>query len=225
MEITLTKKPKSPTLIIGFPGVGLVGPIVTEFLIEHLQTEKIGEFTYDELPPTVAIHKGKLVHPMSLHYSEKHNVLILYTILNVRGSEWKVAGKIRELAKEVGAKELLCIDGATSVGEEQSKIYTFGNEKFKELGALPLNESVITGVTGALMLDPGTNCIFASTQVDMPNSKAAAEVVKFLDKYLGMEVDPAPLLHQAEQFEQKLKSLMSQSKVHADAQREMDYLG
>jgi len=40
-----------------------------------------------------------------------------------------------------------------------------------------------------------------------------------------MEVDPAPLLHQAEQFEQKLKSLMSQSKVHADAQREMDYLG
>ena len=43
MKIELSKKPKNCTLIEGFPGFGLVGTIATEYLLEHLQTEKIGK--------------------------------------------------------------------------------------------------------------------------------------------------------------------------------------
>ena len=84
MEIVLNKKPEGCTLIEGFPGFGLVGTIVTEYLVEHLKCEMIGEFVYDELPATVAIHKGSLIHPMSLYYNEKYNLLILHTILDVK---------------------------------------------------------------------------------------------------------------------------------------------
>ncbi len=228
MDITLSKKPKSPTIIVGFPGIGLVGPIVTEFLIEHMKTEQIGEFTYDELPPTVAIHKGKLIHPMSVHYSREHNTLILYTILNLRGNEWRLAEIIEKLAKDLNAKEVLCIDGANTLNEEDTKLYAFGNNKLMDIGASHLEESVITGVGGALLLsEANASCIFAGTQMDMPNSKAAAEVVKFLDKYLNLEVDPEPLMKQAEQFEKKLKTLLDQSKnlMENKDKHTMDYLG
>ena len=45
VSLELWKKPKGATIIEGFPGYGLVGPITTEFLIDHLKTEQIGEFT------------------------------------------------------------------------------------------------------------------------------------------------------------------------------------
>ena len=36
MELKLTKKPKGVTILNGFPGIGLIGTISTEFLMEHL---------------------------------------------------------------------------------------------------------------------------------------------------------------------------------------------
>ena len=47
MEIKLYKKPKSPLIIEGFPGFGLVGTIATEFLLEHLQTEQIVKISFE----------------------------------------------------------------------------------------------------------------------------------------------------------------------------------
>lgn len=228
MRIELDKQPKEPTIIVGFPGVGLVGPIVTEFLIDHMKTEQIGRFIYDELPPTAAIHKGKLVHPMSVHYSEAHNTIIIYTILNLKKQEWSVAHAIANLAKELNAKTITCIDGANSIGDEQTQLYFFGDEQLAQHGAKRMDESVIMGVSGALLLcSRPTNCVFASTQLEMPDSKAAAEIVKFLDKAMGLQVDYQPLLEQAKTFEDKLKGMMSQSQKALTEQdrKSMDYLG
>lgn len=228
MHIELSQKPQSPTIIVGFPGVGLVGPIVTEFLIDHMKTERIGMFVYDELPALAPIHKGRIVHPMSLHYSAKHNTIIIYTLLNLKRFEWQMAQAIVKLAQDTDAKELLCIDGANTVGDDAETIYSFGNPQLATLGAKPLEESVIIGVGAALLLsEQRTSCLFAATQQDLPDSKAAAEVVKFLDKYLGLGVDYHPLLEQAQKFEEKLKTVMAQSKqaIDKDERKNMDYLG
>jgi uncharacterized protein len=226
MRIDIDRSLEGPTIIVGFPGVGLVGPIVTEFLISHMQTTRVGTFQSEELPPMAAIHKGQLVHPMSLHYSEKHHALIVYTILNLKGHEWQVANAITTLAKDVKAAEILCIDGAAS--DQAEVIYSFGNPQLTQLGAKPMEESVLMGVSAALMLAaPKVSCLFATTQLEMPDSKAAADVVKFLDKYLGLEVDYQPLLEEAAKFEQKLKSVLSQTQKLAQEREKKDlgYLG
>jgi uncharacterized protein len=225
MRIELSKHPSAPTIIVGFPGVGLIGPIVTEFLIDHMKTEVMGSFVYDELPPLVPIHKGTLVHPMSVHYSEQYNTVIVYTILNLKKHEWKVAAAIAQLARDLQAKEIICLDGATTVGADES-IYVYGNPQFVTLGAKAMEESVILGVNGALLLSaPNTSCIFAPAQLEMPDSKAAAEVVKFLDKYLGLNVDYHPLLEQAQKFEEKLKSVMSTQRLTEEEKKSLDYFG
>jgi uncharacterized protein len=225
MRIELTKHPSSPTIIVGFPGVGLIGPIVTEFLINHLKTEVIGNFVYEELPPLVPIHKGILVHPMSIHYSAKYNTVIVYTILNLKKQEWKVAGAIAQLAKDLSAKELICLDGATTVGSDEM-VYSYGNPQFVTLGAKAMEESVILGANAALLLSsPHTSCIFAAAHLDMPDSKAAAEVVKFLDKYLGLDVDYQPLVEQAQKFEEKLKSVMNKQSLTEEEKKSLDYFG
>ncbi len=235
MEIRLTKKPIKPKILQGFPGFGLIGTITTEFLIEHLKAEKIGSFYYDELPATVAIHKEKLVDPMSVFYNKEYNLVIFHTILNSVGLEWKLADNIMKLAKEIDATEIISLEGVSSpqVTEAEKVFFFTADDKLKEKlikkGLEPLKESIIVGVSGALMLRSKTplTCFFAETRSEMPDSKAASNIIKALDDYLGLKVDYKPLLKQAEEFEQKFKSIMKQSSITAKERdkKQMSYLG
>ncbi len=227
MELILRKKIKAKRLIEGFPGFGLIGTIVTEYLIEHLKFEQIGEFNYDELPATVAIHKGKLVHPMGIFYNKKLDLIILHAILDIKGNEWKITKVIEELIKKTGVKEIISIEGVNGNSKEE-KLYCYNNKEFEKLGAQPITESIIMGVTGALMvknLEP--SCIFAETQSNIPDSRAAAKVIELLNKYLELNLDIKPLLQQAEIFESKLKNILQQTNktVNEAEKKQMSYFG
>lgn len=235
MDIKLTKKPQNPTLIEGFPGFGLIGTITTEFLIEHLKAEKIGSFYYDDLPATVAIHNEKLVDPMGVFYDKKYNLVILHTILNSTGLEWQLAKKITKMCKDLKVKEIVSLEGVSSPSvTESKKVFFYTNkdknkEKLVKLGMEPLKESIIVGVSGALMLRSKTplTCLFAETRTDMPDSKAAANIIKSLDEYLNLKVDYKPLLKQAQDFEGKFKNILKQTSMtqrEAD-KKQMSYFG
>ena len=229
MKIVLKKKPKGATIVEGFPGFGLVGTIATEFLIDHLKPELIGEFIYDDLPATVAIHKNELIRPMAVFYDKKHNIIILHTILNTKGYEFEIAENISEMAKTLQAKEIISLEGvASNSPDEKTKVFWYGNKKFEKLGAEPIQESIIVGVTAAVMLRfKDVSCIFATTHSAMPDSSAAAQIIGVLNSYLKLGVDTKPLLKQAELFESKLKGLMQQS-VQTERELEkknMSYVG
>lgn len=229
MKIVLKKIPKNPIIIEGFPGFGLVGTIATEFLLDHLKAELIGEFHYRELAPIVAIHKGAIVNPMAVWYVPKKNIVLLHTILNVKGFEWEIADGIIDIARKMKAKQIIGLEGvATDDQTAEPKAYYYGDKKFESCGALPVKESIVMGVSSALMLrHPKVSCLFASVHSQLPDSKAAAKIIEVMDKYLGLEVDYNPLLKQAEMFEDKLKTIMQQSnKTIKDADKKsMSYLG
>lgn len=236
MEIKLWKKPKNVILIEGFPGFGLVGTIASEFLIDHLKTEMIGKITFEEMPAMVAIHGNKVIEPLGIFYSKQYNLIILHAITASSGFEWAIADTIKKLAKLVTAKEIISLEGVGSgaASEEPSTFYFAKKQssakKLEKAGLKPLNEGIIMGVTGALLLKLDTiplNCIFAETHSDLPDSKAAAGIIKALDKYLGLKIDPKPLIDQAEKFEEKLKSLMKQGQQTVDAvdKKQMSYVG
>jgi uncharacterized protein (TIGR00161 family) len=236
MKIKLDKKPKNPIIIQGFPGFGLIGTITTEFLIEHLNASQIGDFFYDELPATLAIHEEKLINPMAVFYDKKNNIVILHTILNTGGAEWKIAEEIVELANDLEAKEIISLEGVSSpiAKSEESRVffYTKDNEtkeKLKSFGLAPLKEGIIMGVTASTLLRNKVpiTCFFAETHSQLPDSKAAAKLIEHLDKYLGLEIDYKPLLKQAEEFEGKLKKIMQQTET-ASKERDkkaLSYLG
>ncbi|MBU0614956.1 MAG: PAC2 family protein [Nanoarchaeota archaeon] len=233
MKIQLNKRPKSPILIEGFPGFGLVGTIATEFLIEHLGTEMIGKIMFDDLPPIVAIHDNKVVEPLGIFYNKKFNVVILHAVSASNGFEWDLADMIIDLAKELQAKEVVSLEGVgSSEAQAESKAFYYSNHNIdpSKINVGPLKEGIIMGVTGALMLRSEKNpltCFFADTHSSMPDSKAAAKIIEVLDKYLGLNVDYKPLLEQAQKFEAKLKDILSKSQVATDEseKKRMSYVG
>lgn len=227
MKLVLTKKPKNVTVIEGFPGFGLIGTIAVEFLLDHLDTEKIGIIEMDEIPAMIAIHQNKVIEPVSLHYNKKYNLVLVHAINIGKDLGWKLAGIIGELAQELNAKEVISLEGVGSPNPG-SKVFFYSTHDgaiAKKLStiAAPLNEGIIVGVTGALLARTSrvpVVAFFAEAQSGLPDSKAAAEIIKALDAYAGLQVDPKPLLQQAKEFEQKLKGIIQKGSKAEELQDE-----
>ncbi|MBI3036637.1 proteasome assembly chaperone family protein [Candidatus Woesearchaeota archaeon] len=239
MEIVLSQKPKSPIVISGFPGVGMVGAIAAEFLIQHLSTEKIGKIILDKSPALVAIHEGKLIEPFGVYYSSKHNIVVLHSIVAMPGTEWQAAAALLSICSKLRAKELISIEGVGSASEEtvqkNSRIFYYTSSEAREKalakqGMEKLKEGIIMGPTSAVLMKAGklpVTCFFAETNTNLPDSNAAAQIIKSLDTYLGLKVDYKPLLQLAAKFEEKLRNIMAQSRKTEDLmdKKQMSYVG
>ncbi len=235
MKIVLLKKPKNVRIIEGFPGFGLIGTIATEFLLEHLETEKIGIIEMDEIPAMIAIHQNKVIEPVSLHYNKKHNLVLIHAINIGKDMGWKMADVLLEVAKQLSAKEIISLEGVGSPNDDSGRVFyytTRNGELNKRLGALanPLMEGIIVGVTGALLakhVEIPMVALFAEAHSGMPDSRAAAHILEALNAYTQLQIDTKPLLKQAELFEKKLKTIMQKSQQAEEIQEEkkLSYVG
>lgn len=234
MEIVLTKKPKGPIIIEGFPGLGLISTITTEFLIKHLNAKSIGCIWSSKLVPIAAVHDAKIIQPLEIFYAEKENIVIVHALSDVRGIEWEISQAILDLYNMLKASQLITIEGIMSKGETTNVFYYTNNAKHRKMlestKAQPLKEGIIVGVTAGLVLkekDMNIVGLFIETHSKLPDSMSAAKIVEMLDAYLGLKLDTKPLVEAATQFEQKLKSLFEQAKqtVGQKQVREMNYLG
>ncbi len=237
MEIELRERPESPVIIEGFPGFGLVGTITTEFLIDHLNTEKIGTVWFEELPPIVAIHNNSLVDPVGIYHNKEFNIVLFHVVTNAQGLEWKMGEAILRVAEELKAREIVSLEGVGNPellenAEPKVFFYSSSEEKRKILsgkGIPPLSEGIIVGATSAILLRSKVpvTALFAETHSNIPDSKAAAKAIEELDKYLGLNVDPKPLLETAERFEQKLRDLLSKSQEAQELseKKRLSYVG
>ena len=168
-----------------------------------------------------------------IFYSKKYNIVILHAINPVNNIEWKITDAIEQLVKTMGAREIISIEGVASASNEiNANAYYFSkkfNKKFDKLNIQPLKEGIIMGVTASIILRDTlpSSCIFVETHSQLPDSRAAAKVIETLDKYLNLGVDFKPLLQKAKEFEEKLKTLMQQSKMSSEEkeQKDLNYLG
>lgn len=219
MKIHLHEKPQNVRLVLGFPGFGLVGTIATKFLIEHLDVKKIGEIESNRLLPLAAIHKNRLIGPLDLFYNKKYNIVVMQTLSELAGSEWKITEIIEELTRTLNAKEIIILEGLPSnnvKGSLKTYFYSSNNAKAGEKLGLPvLQEGVMMGVTATVMLrleETPISVILAESPSKFPDSEAAARTIQALDKYWNMDIDYKPLMKAAKNFESMLKDMMDKVK-------------
>ena len=232
MEIELNTVPKSNAIIVaGFPGFGFVATIAAEFLLEHLDCKSIGRLWSDELTPMAFIRKSKIMQPLEIFYNEKYNLVIIEAFSGINGLEWELAESLLTLAKKINAKEIISFEGLQSMDDDEApESYYLTNvagtkAKLVKLGLKPMQEGIVVGVTGALMLkdkDAKTSFIFATTHSKLPDSRAAAKLIEVFGKYMGVTLDIKPLLKKAEEVEVKLKDILEQAKRTVGSKQRKD---
>lgn len=219
MKFVLTKKPKNPTIIQGFPSIGLVSTIVTKFLTDHLDVEEIGHIESNHIIPLTAIHKSKVINPITIFHNKKYNLVIIQGITEVSGFEWELSTAIFDIAKELSAREIIVVEGIPTQQESIKTYYCSTSPKVK-IKTNQLNEGIIMGVTAAMLLKDGkipVTCIFSETHSQLPDSEAAARVVEILSGYTKIKIDSKPLLEAAKKFEANLKLFMEKTREAANA--------
>jgi uncharacterized protein len=106
------KKLRSPILIAGFPGAGLVGSISTSYMINKLNMSQIACVDSEFIIPGVIYAQGKLRHPFRLYSNEEGDVCIIVceAPIIVHGMH-SVLDTVMKWAVDKNVKEVIVMDG------------------------------------------------------------------------------------------------------------------
>ncbi|MBW2985994.1 PAC2 family protein, partial [Candidatus Woesearchaeota archaeon] len=110
------KKPKlkNPVLIEGLPGIGNVGKLAMDFLIEEVKAKKIAEFTSFSFPHSVFINEENLVElpTIEVYYkkfkNKKKDLLLLAGDVQPidERSCYEFSSKVLDIVQDFKCKEI-----------------------------------------------------------------------------------------------------------------------
>ncbi|MBU1975680.1 MAG: PAC2 family protein [Nanoarchaeota archaeon] len=160
-QVTKSKNiiPKNPTLIEGLPGIGNVGKIAADILVDDLKAVKILEFFSYSLPNSVFVNENNLVElpKIEMFYKKIGQKDFLFLVGDAQPTSeqasYEFSEKVLDIVNEYGCKNLVTL-GGIGLAEipKHPKVFCTGNDKgwikeFKQLGA----HTNIYGIVGPII--------------------------------------------------------------------------
>ena len=246
----VAKKPKlkKPMLIEGLPGIGNVGKLAVEHLIEDIKAVKFAELYSKDFPPQVFINTDgtiKLVNNEFYYWKAKkknqRDLILLtgdYQGLSSHG-QYELVEAILDIAEDFGAKEMITL-GGYGLGHEiqEPKVLCATTNKqlvktMKKYGAIFRKNEPGGGIVGAsgLLLGLGKlrgfegTCFMGETPGYLVDPQSAKAVLKILTKVTNIDVNLSELEKKAKEIEyiaHQLREMESASKEKSD---ELGYFG
>lgn len=224
--ILKTKKPKIKDVIFieGLPGVGNVGKLAAEHLIDELKAEKYADIFSKYFPPQVLVDDDGVVKLVNNElYFIKHNKKLKNDLLFLVGDyqgltpegQYNLSNKLLEIAEGFGVKLIITL-GGYGLGRMIDKPKVLGAvsnpkmiKEMKDFGVVFQRGEPGSGIVGAsgLLLGLGKIkkidgvCLMGETSGYFADPKSAQEVLKVLTKILEVEIDFSELEVKANQID------------------------
>ncbi|MDD3621665.1 MAG: proteasome assembly chaperone family protein [Methanofollis sp.] len=213
-------KVKADILIEGLPGIGQVGKLVVEHMIEELGAEQIVDIYSIYLPPQVLIEPGGVARMPSneiyLWKGEEISIAFLVGDFQSTSNEghYLLTDAYLDIAEELGVKRVYTL-GGFGVGHlvEEPRVLGAVNderliEEVTEAGGVMTGDEPggIVGAAGLLLgLSAERNmegiCLMGETSGYLVDPKSAREVLLVLARLVGIEIDPTRLTEHATEME------------------------
>lgn len=247
----VTKKPKlkNPIFIEGLPGIGNVGKLAVEHLIDSVRATKFIELYSKDFPPQVFINDDGTISLVNNEFyywkAKKRNQrdLILltgdYQALSSNG-QYELAEKILDIAEEFNAKEIFTL-GGYGLGHEvrEPKVLCATTDKslvknMKKYGAIFRKNEPGGGIVGAsgLLLGLGKlrgfkgTCFMGETSGYLVDPKSAKAVLNVLTKITNVEINLAALEKKAKEIEYIAHQLREmEGGISKEKSEELKYIG
>jgi len=208
---------------VGFPGIGLVGNITCQSIIEELGMEYMGSIDSRYFPPLAVLFNGMVYLPVRIYEAaKKKEVVIVISDIPIHPSaSYDISKVLIDWMQSINAKNIVSIVGiATTTGER--RVFWGGTnpellEKIKDKTEI-FQGGTISGISGSIMTEcflrgmPAVS-LLGETSGPNPDPKAAVEVIKVLNNIFGLSIDTEKLLSHAEQIELELSKLSEQVKA------------
>ena len=251
-------KLNKPVFIEGLPGIGNVGKVAVDFLIDELKAKKLYEITSYTFPHSVFVNEDNLVELpiVEVFYKQlkgKRDLLLLGGDVQPIDeiSSYEFSEKILDIVEKFNGREIITLGGIGLADiPKKPKVYCTGNSKeildrYKsELVSDKLYGVVgpIIGVTGLLLGLASRRrmeaiCFLAETYGHPMylGIKGAKEILRVLNKHLGLRVDIGKLDREITNIEKEIMKkteqlsdvtkLIALKKLQKKLGKDVDYIG
>jgi uncharacterized protein (TIGR00162 family) len=242
VEVKILKKPKlkNAIMIEGLPGIGLVGKLAADHMLDELNAKKFAEIYSPYLPPQVSIQDDgtiQLVNNELYFWKGKENDLILF-LGDFQGitpdSQYQISERVIEIGKEFNLSKIFTLGGlGTGNIVKTPKVFGAATDKnlvkeLKKYGVIFRGGGAIFGAAGLLIglgmrkNIPGV-CLMGETHGQIIDAKSAEAVLEILTKILGIEMDMTELAKKAKETEEQMSNvskMLSEQKKAVERQQE-----
>ena len=230
VEINILREPKveKPALIQGLPGLGFVGKLAVNYIIDEFKLKPFAEIYSSYLilsdgSTGVQIREDGTYHLPKIELyacteSKKHAILITGDVQPTIHGQYELVSRIIDLAQRYGCDMIIALGGfQTPIERELGKVYGVFNDlsfenKFKDLGVQITRSGAITGACGVILgLGSQRNLpsigLLGATRGDYPDMEAARSVLKVLTQIIGLKLDFSRLEKEIEEFKIRLETV------------------
>jgi len=214
VDVSVEIKEKS-TMILGFVGNGLLGPIIASTIIEQIpDIKEIGFITSEFLPPISVFYEGKLKHPFRLYHSQKYNLIIGTCETTFRkSSDYNDLAKTIcnwLLSEDVNAKEIVMFQGIPKEAIINKYPVYYAAEKcmveFLEDHNLQIvKKGIILGPEATLINEVLTNNLKIYTLFTpinkTPSFKGATSILRVLNEIYDLNIETENLIEKEKKYE------------------------
>jgi uncharacterized protein (TIGR00162 family) len=235
-----------PVLIEGLPGVGHVGKLAAEHLLEELDGEPVRRIYSEHFPPQVSVEDGRTQLASAsfhaVHTEQGHDLLVLTGDHQAQDTQghYRLTDRVLDVAAEFGVERLFALGGVPT-GELI--------EEYDVLGAATTDALVedleaadvafredepaggIVGVSGLLLglgerRDFAAACLMGETSGYLVDPKSAQAVLTVLQEVVGFEVDFGSLEDRAEEMEEVVRKIQEMEQgTPTPSDEDLRYIG
>jgi hypothetical protein len=247
--VVFKEKPslKDPIMVEGLPGVGNVGKLAAEHLVDQLKAVKFADIFSKYFPPQVLVSDSGTIRLVSneLYFVKRddaaHDIVILigdYQGLTPDG-QYELSDRTLKIAKELGVKSMFTL-GGYGLGKMIEKPRVLGAatdlelvEEMKKHGVTFSKGEPGSGIVGAsgLLLGLGnlygmrSVCLMGETSGYFVDPKGAQAVLEVLAKILEVKIDFTELESKAEQIDMITSKLREVEPQHEPKREDLGYIG
>jgi uncharacterized protein len=244
----------NPLFIEGLPGIGNVGKVAIDFMIDELEAIKIYEITSSTFPHSVFVNEKNLVElpTVEVFYKKMKGRDLLLLGGDVQPIDeagcYQFSNNVLDLLEKHGVKELITLGGiGLSDIPQKPKVFMTGNNGTitssykKELNGIVENSlygvvGPIVGVSGLLVglasqRKMNAICLLAETYGHPMylGVKGARELLRAIDKKLSLKLNLKKLEKEIKDIEAEIKKTevqdASKSGTFVKGQTEVNYIG
>jgi uncharacterized protein (TIGR00162 family) len=215
-----------PMLVEGLPGIGNVGKMTVEYMVEKLKAKKFAEIYSDHFPYHVFIDEDSIVNlPRNEFYfykGQKHDLVFLtgdFQSMTPQG-HYEIIEAVLEFCKELGVKDMITVGGygIEGIPKEPTVLGAATHRElmpeFEELGVEFEDGERVGMIVGAsgLLLGLGKLrgfrgvCLMSETfsRPVFTDARASKAVLEILSNYFGVSLDMKDMNKKAKELDKAI---------------------
>jgi len=209
-------------LLVGFPSNGLVGTFTISYLINNLGMKQIGEIDHPDLPPTLFVEDGEILHPIRI-YKQNDIFVVMSDLPFDPYLAHDFAESILQYCKKNTIQKIIIVSGMETINGDPKAPKIYGLVTHQSLEEILYTNQISKFLTGSIFgADAAIISVFRKSKIPtmilytechpfFPDPEASIIAITTLAKILNIKVDTIDIQKKMERLRIQHRNLMEET--------------